>query len=132
MSAMSLRRCCAGPPESAVPSRSVLPGVDDGGHVCAVSSVKSVHAIRPGTVYGAGHRGLLSPFSRTRWMMRVPWFDRLLVAAAAVACVVLVASPLPAQQGAAGTEDEHDGRRRGRKDRSGAGRADRKSTRLNS
>ncbi|OLD39168.1 MAG: hypothetical protein AUI57_04320 [Candidatus Rokubacteria bacterium 13_1_40CM_2_68_8] len=33
-------------------------------------------------------------------MMRVPWFDRLLVAAAAVACVVLVASPLPAQQGA--------------------------------
>src|SRR2546422_1300022 len=100
MSAMSLRRCCAGPPESAVPSRSVLPGVDDGGHVCAVSSVKSVHAIRPGTVYGAGHRGLLSPFSRTRWMMRVPWFDRLLVAAAAVACVVLVASPLPAQQGA--------------------------------
>src|SRR5438093_1475555 len=40
------------------------------------------------------------PYSRTRWMMRVPWFDRLLVGAAAVACVVLVASPLPAQQGA--------------------------------
>src|SRR2546422_9787811 len=99
MSAMSLRRCCAGPPESAVPSRSVLPGVDDGGHVCAVSSVKSVHAIRPGTVYGAGHRGLLSPFSRRRGMMRAAWFDRLLVAPAAVACVLLVSRPLRGQHG---------------------------------